>query len=91
MAMASASEWEGWADQYGGASGWAAQQLRLPVWWYASIEAGSGAEFPVSGDGTMEAHDCPFGHEDPLGCSPTSEFFAQLRIAHGSRPLPLRA
>ena len=33
-------------------AGWPAQALRLPAWWYVSIEAGSGAEFPISGDDT---------------------------------------
>ena len=36
----------------GDGSGHAAQQLRLPWSWYEAIEAGSGAEFPISGDAT---------------------------------------
>lgn len=37
----------------GDRSGHAAQQLRLPVGWYEAIAAGSGAEFPISGDASQ--------------------------------------
>lgn len=33
-------------------TGWAAQRMGMPVSWYAEVAAGSGVEFPVSGDAT---------------------------------------
>lgn len=33
-------------------TGWPAQRMGMPVGWYVEVAAGSGAEFPVSGDET---------------------------------------
>ncbi|WNM72287.1 hypothetical protein SEA_GUSANITA_68 [Arthrobacter phage Gusanita] len=33
-------------------TGWPAQRMGMPVGWYHDVAAGSGAEFPVSGDAT---------------------------------------
>ncbi|QYC54985.1 hypothetical protein SEA_POPPER_68 [Arthrobacter phage Popper] len=33
-------------------TGWPAQRMGMPIGWYAEVAAGSGAEFPVSGDAT---------------------------------------
>jgi hypothetical protein len=46
---------EGGMGMSGQETGWAAQQMVLPVSWYQAVSEGSGAEFPVSGDETTLA------------------------------------
>ncbi|AZS11752.1 hypothetical protein HOU96_gp55 [Arthrobacter phage Maja] len=46
---------EGGMGMSGQETGWAAQQMVLPVSWYDTVATGSGAEFPVSGDQTARA------------------------------------